>query len=310
MIDLLAEVEAYDQSVHYDMLLRRAGEGTVSLSYCPERAVPWPLRGVHRWSEADLVRVNGTLLKVEEAIAYFDFIWDEAPIIERLVNLGLIREQLLREPITLTDAELQEAMDQFRAAKKLFKAQDTLQWLERHGMTHESLERYVADNAIVDKLRDRIAAGRVEEYFEQHAGDLDTARIARLEVRDEGHARALAGQIRTGRLDFFTAAQRCFLENAEGGAAVASGLFTVIERRQATASLREQLFTSMPGQLIGPLPVETGYALLCVLEIVPARLDSRTRAVIKNILFDDWLAQRRREARIEWCWGNASKTTT
>src|SRR3954454_12552406 len=60
-IDLLAEEEPYDQSVHYDVLLRRAGEGTVSLSYCPEPAIPWPLRGVHRWSDAELVRVNATV---------------------------------------------------------------------------------------------------------------------------------------------------------------------------------------------------------------------------------------------------------
>jgi len=32
----------------------------------------------------------------------------------------------MREPIALSDAELQEAMDKFRSAKKLFKAQDTL----------------------------------------------------------------------------------------------------------------------------------------------------------------------------------------
>src|SRR5262245_49738026 len=54
-VDLLWEEEAYDQSVHYDALLRLSGEGTISLSFCPERALPWPLRGVQRWSEADLV---------------------------------------------------------------------------------------------------------------------------------------------------------------------------------------------------------------------------------------------------------------
>src|SRR3954470_24007106 len=57
-IDLLAEEQVFDQSVHYDALIRRGAEGTVSLSYCPERAVPWALRGVHRWNEGDLVRVN------------------------------------------------------------------------------------------------------------------------------------------------------------------------------------------------------------------------------------------------------------
>src|ERR1700694_2214608 len=91
-IDLLAEEMAFDHSVHYDPLLRLSGEGTGSLSYCPERAVPWPLRGVHRSNEADLVRVNANVLQVDAAMACLD-IWDEAPIIEQLVNLCLIHEE-------------------------------------------------------------------------------------------------------------------------------------------------------------------------------------------------------------------------
>lgn len=307
-IDLLAEEEAFDQSVHYDALLRRAGEGTVSLSYCQERAIPWPLRGVHRWSEGDLVRVNANVLAVDAAMACLDFIWDEAPVIERLVNLCLIQEELEREPIVLSDAELQEAMNKFRSAKKLFKAEDTLGWLERHGMSHEKLERYVSESAMVPKLRDRIAAGRVDEYFRQHAGDFDRARIVRLEVTDESEARELAEQIRAGRQEFFAAAERSYFDAAERGRPPAAALFAVIERREAAATFREQLFAAAPGQLVGPVPVETGQALLRVLAIVPARLDDRTRAAIKNILFEDWLAERRQTARIEWCWGNASKT--
>lgn len=307
-IDLLSEEEAYDQSVHYDVLLRRAGEGTVSLSYCPERAVPWPMRGVHRWTDAQLVRVNATVLKVDQAMACLDFIWDEAPIIERLVNLCLLQEELEREPITLSDAELQEAMDRFRAAKKLFKAQDTLAWLERHGMTHEGLERYVTNEALVDRLRDRAVGDGVERYFREHPGAFDTARVARLEVADEGRARELAEEIRAGRLDFYAAAERCFAEAAERGAPPRAGLLAVIQRRQAAPALREQLFAAAPGQLVGPVPAEGGHALLRVLAVVPAQLDGRTRAAVKNVLFDEWLAERRRAARIEWFWGNASKT--
>ena len=164
-IDLLAEEEAFDQSIHYDALIQSPGEGTVSLSYCPERVVPWPLRGVHRWREGDLVRVNANVLPVDAAMACLDFIWDEAPTIERLVNMCLIQEELDRQPIDLNDAELQQAMNQFRAAKKLFKTDDTLRWLERHGMTHEKLERYVADRAIVPKLRDRITADPSKNTF-------------------------------------------------------------------------------------------------------------------------------------------------
>jgi putative peptide maturation system protein len=308
-IDLLAEEEAFDQSVHYDALLRRSGEGTVSLSYCPEHAVPWPLRGAHRWREGDLVRVNANVLPVDAAMACLDFIWDEAPIIERLVNMCLIQEELDRNPIDLTDAELQEAMDQFRAAKKLFKAEDTLRWLERHGMTHEKLERYVADRAIVPKLRDRLVADHVDEYFHQHPHDFDTARIARVDVTNETQARDLAGQIRSGAQDFIAVAERFFLEAAEHGAPPKQNLFAIVERRQAEPALRDQLFSGDMGQLVGPVPVEAGHALIRVLAIIPAQLNGRTRAVIKDILFNEWLTERRKAARIEWCWGNAAKTS-
>jgi putative peptide maturation system protein len=308
-IDLLAEEEAFDQSVHYDALLRHVGEGTVSLSYCPERAVPWPLRGVHRWSEGDLLRVNANVLQVDAAIACLDFIWDEEPTIERLVNMCIIQEELERQPIDLTDAELQDAMDQFRAAKKLFKAEDTLRWLEQHGMTHEKLERYVSERAIVPKLRDRIAASRVEEYFCQHQADFDTARIARLEMADESQASKLAGQIRAGAQNFFAAAECLFCEAAERNAPSKAGLFATVERRQAEPAFRDQLFAATPGQLVGPIPVETGYTLMRVLAIIPAELNGRTRAAIKDIFFKDWLAERRQTSRIEWCWGDASKTS-
>ena len=72
--------------MHYDALLHRDGEGTVSLSYCPERTLPWPLRGVQRWSEMNLVRVNATDPEVDQAVALLDFIWDDAPMLKRLVD--------------------------------------------------------------------------------------------------------------------------------------------------------------------------------------------------------------------------------
>jgi putative peptide maturation system protein len=307
-IDLLTEEQSYDQSVHYDALIRRPGEGTVSLSYCPDRVVPWPLRGVHRWNEGDLVRVNTHVLQVEAAIACLDFIWDEAPTIERLLNLCIIREELDRQPIDLTDAELQEAMDRFRAAKKLFKAEDTLDWLDRHGMSHEKLESYVAESAIVPKLRDRVADGHVEEYFRRHPGDFDTAKIARFEVTDEWQARELANQIRAGALNFYMAAE-CLFEEGDRCKLPKADLFATIERRHAEPELRDRLFSASPDELVGPVATETGHALIRVLEIRAAQLDDRTRAAIQDILFDQWLAGRRQAAEIEWCWGNAGKIT-
>jgi hypothetical protein len=45
------------------------------------------------------------------------------------------------------------------------------------------------------------------------------------------------------------------------------------------------------------------YRVARVLRLTPARLDEATAAAIKQLLFDEWLAERRRAARIEWYWG-------
>ncbi|NJR75065.1 MAG: TIGR04500 family putative peptide maturation system protein [Scytonema sp. CRU_2_7] len=209
-MDLLWEEEAYDQSVHYDTLLHLAGEGTVSLSFCPDRALPWPMRGVHRWSEKDLVRVNNTVLTVAEAIACLDFIWDEVRIVNRLVDMCLLREVLEKDPIELSDAELQLAMNSFRRKHKLYKAEDTYRWLEQHSMTHEKLESLVANEVIVAKLRDHVTVEQVTDYFAVHKIDFDTAYIAQILFSDKENAHQVWEQIRSGEVNFYEAAQHCF----------------------------------------------------------------------------------------------------
>src|SRR5581483_7540265 len=134
-----------------------------------------PLRAVHRWSDADLLRVNHKTLQIDQALGCLDFLWEDRRLMDRLVNVCLIEEELAREPIQLTDAELQQAMDGFRRAHRLFTAEATFQWMERRGMTHAQLEKYVADEAIVALLRERVTAGGIEPYFEAHRAEFDRA---------------------------------------------------------------------------------------------------------------------------------------
>ncbi len=55
-LQLVWEQESYDHSFHFDVLVRTPDATTVSLGVCRDRALPWPLRGVHRftWDGATL----------------------------------------------------------------------------------------------------------------------------------------------------------------------------------------------------------------------------------------------------------------
>jgi putative peptide maturation system protein len=308
-MQLLWEQEAFDGFVHYDALLGLPEGGTVSLSYCPPRALPWPLRGVHRWSDADLVHVNGRILKVDQAVALLDFIWDEARLVESLLNACLMEEALEREPIELSDAELQREMDGFRIARRLYTAAKTHRWMERHGINHRTLEQFVANQAVAARLRERVTAGRVDEAFAARKTEFDTFRIARLDLPDEQSARQVSNRIRHGEVGFYEAAERCFMDNPGRTSAPSRPLLQVIYRRQLPRALADAIVAAPPNEVVGPIRTAEGSTLVRVLSITPACLDEPTRCAIQETLFADWLAERRRAATIEWCWGHARRTT-
>ncbi|MDQ3654772.1 MAG: TIGR04500 family putative peptide maturation system protein [Chloroflexota bacterium] len=304
-IDLLWEEETYDDSLHYDILMRRPDEGTISLAYCPDRALPWPTRGVQRWSEGHLMRVNGKVVRVAQAVACMDFIWDEAPVAERLVNASLVQAELERDPVDLSREQIQRAMDAFRRRRRLFTAEETLGWMRDRGLTPEHLERLVADEAAVVALRDRVVADRVESWFEQHQADFDTVSIARCTFPDEASAAEGLHRIRNGSLDFYELAQARFLDASPTN----GDLFSAVGRGTVSPAFEERVFAAAPGDLVGPICTdEDVYAVIRILGVSSGRLDESTRRKIKQILFDAWLDQRRRDAIIEWYWGTDDHT--
>jgi hypothetical protein len=148
----------------------------------------------------------------------------------------------------------------------------------------------------------------VEDYFEEHRADFDTAYIARIEFSDEESAHRTYEQIRIGGVDFYEAAQRCFLASAER-LELSSELFSVVQRRQMPPEQAQAIFAATPGEVMGPVHTGGGYAIIRILSLAPARLGERMRTTIKTILFEEWLAERRQAATIKWYWGNASRTS-
>lgn len=301
-MELVWEEEAYDGSMHYDVLLRPGDGTTTSVSSCRDGALPWPLRGVRRWSDADLAQVNGKLLKMKEAVIYLDVIWEQTAIANRLIDSALLREELDRHAVEIGDEELQRGMDGLRRTHKLYDAEATRRWMQQRGLTHEQLEQIVMDQLTYQKLGARVAEGRVERYFEDHRADLDTASVAQIECADEASAGHLARGIATGEVGFFEAAQQQFLA-APAPVRIA---FATLRRRDAGA-LAAAIFAAAVGDVVGPTRVGDRHVITRVLSLAPARLDEPTRAAVVSLLFEEWLAERRRTATITWFWGTSDR---
>jgi putative peptide maturation system protein len=331
-VRLVRQREEYDGSLHHALLIKEGDGATISLSWCHDRALPWPLRGVHRAGEHLLLRVNGVETPVARAIACLDFIWDESRLADRLISDSLVREALEEEP--LTDAELQAAMDAFRRARGLLTGAAVRAWLDRHHISHPELEELVAVEASVARLRSRVAFGRLGPWLAEHGHELDVARVARVEFTAEAGPRALAAD------GFLDAVEQAFAD----GTARPGEVFAALRRGELDGEMADQVFGAAPGTVVGPFPTAHGHLLIKVLAVEPAllpattaphtpalnaitsgaatsgtaasdttafdtsALDATVRDLAERRIFADWIEQRRNAAKIEWFWGTADRT--
>ncbi|MBG0826873.1 TIGR04500 family putative peptide maturation system protein [Planomonospora sp. ID67723] len=313
--------------VHYDMLIPVEG-GTVSLAFAPDRALPWPLRGAHHASEQVLLRVDGAEVTMEQAMALLEVLWTDTVPATRLVNASLVDRELESDPVELSPAELQEAVDAFRRARGLLTAEATRAWMAERGIDQARLEEVVAGEAAVARLRTRVVGPDVEAAFAADPGGWDALCVLRSRYADHEAARAAVVR-RAGAHRGSAGQDDPGTERAQDGAgpgqgdadrggteanALAPMAAEVLEHgadvrveRVRRRDLGPAAAGARAGDLLGPLEHEP--SIVEVLEVRPAELDQATRRDIESGLFTRWLADRRAEAELEWLWGTVPRTS-
>jgi putative peptide maturation system protein len=282
---LVRDHESYDGSTHHALVVRRDDGPTMSVSVATEPGLPWPLRGVSRTREFDLLDVNGTRLAVAQALAGLDGLFHDRPVMRRLIDACLVNEALSDGPVELTGTDLQAAADAVRHGKGLHSAEATRRWLDDRGLDLDDFAELVTRQAELDALRQRVAAPEVESWWEAHRHELATVLVAwwadgagpppadALARIRAAHRRGRPGAVTTWRVRDLP-----------------PGLAPVIGAVRGTPV---------------PVTLETGSAgTAVVLDRADAVLDADTRRLVTELVFDEWLARARRTARITWFWGD------
>lgn len=280
---LVADREAYDGSVAHALIVRTPDGSTVSLAVGGVRELPWPLRGVTRADERDLLEVDGTRLSVAEAMVRLDALLFETSTMRLLIDGCLVEAELAADPVPLTSADVQAAGDAFRRAKGLHGREQVQGWLSERGMDAADFTRLVTRNAELAGLRQRVTRGHVRRWFETHRDELATvALVWTADAPDDGTSpepwTALRVAVEVGR---------------------PGGVITRTAGELGRADLRV-------GDVV-PLDLDTP-ASGVVVAVRQAVLDERTRAEAHRRLFQEWLRDRRDRARITWFWGQPQRT--
>lgn len=303
-VDLVWDEEAFDGSFHYDALVRPANAGkTMSLSVCPDGELPWVLRGLQRWRDSELLRVNNVTLSVEQAITQLDVLWNSPGLMQRLIDHCIVEGELQRRDLQVSTAEIQQALNGLRRQRGLLTAAALQAWMESAGVTRATLQELATKLALRAKLRESIAAPRMKVPADSQLRQLDEIKVAVLEVGSEADAVYAAEVVRAGQMRLPEVAQELFLR------ASSNGQVQITLREDARHALAAQLEgCELAAGAVHVQAVGDGYRVVHVLGVKPADAGSQMTQRLKAKLFDDWLAEQRRAARIEWFWGDARHT--
>jgi putative peptide maturation system protein len=297
--DLVIDSQPGHPDVDFDLLLQVDSTGTIAVGWRPDRAVPWSVRYSEHWASNLVLSVNGRDLTIQEALQALRLKGDAEPNLSTaLVNHCLVTAAIRNDPPVVSDSELQDAADRFRAARGLYEAETTNRWLAESGLSLERFEVLLKARVQARKLVDRITPEQVGKYFTSHIDDLAKITVVRMYSRsaetlqqlvvsaaalNDFVGRTLASQSVDGDPEI-----RMVIETGYGG--------DVLPMSRADAT------SASVGTLVGPRLHCGEYCVARVLRHTPARLDPHTYRVVQERLFASWLEAERANAEIRWHW--------
>jgi putative peptide maturation system protein len=296
-LELLWDHEPLASVPAYDLLMSADAFGTVSLALVDD-GLPLPLRGMQRWRDAALLRVDGRMMLIQDVLALLEIAWGDTRLLDRLVDVMILRRELERAPFAAGDGELQRGVDELRRRHGLLTAAATDEWLAARGLSMLSIEAIVEEQLAFAHVRGRHVGEAARAAFDAAPARWDAINVVAFPVVTETAARSARDRWRRG--DDLLAVAAAELSPA-GSRAQRSIVFETVPRGEIEPLGPDDELA--PGHVLAARLRGAGPYVVSVRTISAADWDDATREAVETSLFDAWLAARRAAVRVEWNWG-------
>jgi putative peptide maturation system protein len=290
--DLLVDQQPGSREADYDVLMGAPDGGTVALSWRPDNGIPGGVQYADHWAANYVLTVNERHTSIQSALIYLNTVLKpRRNLMEDLINRLLIERAIDEAPPPVSRQETERAIDDFRRSQGLYTAAATRQWLDEMCLTMEALGRLVANNVRTRKFKRRVTADKVRPFYEAHRKDFDVLTILRVQVSSKARTLSLAKA--AARVGLWK-----FLQKRAGQLPTPNAQIATMYARE----LPPEFGSASLNTIVRPQGADLKHWMGQLLRRRAARFDQSTRASIEELLFQDWLADRRSQATIRWHW--------
>lgn len=187
-------------------------------------------------------------------------------------------------PPRYTQAEQQQAIQQFWQRQQIVTSDEQSNWLQTHHLTSNQVQELALRDFKLAQFKHAQWNDQVEAYFLQRQADLmqivySLIRVKEVELANDLYARIQAGQ------PFATLAQ----QYSQGGEAKTGGRIGPVPLHRPHPVIRKILVNSKPGEVGAPQSIEGWFVLIRLEHCISASLDETTHQQLLDELFHRWL---------------------
>ncbi len=209
-------------------------------------------------------------------------------ICERIFSQDIVEQAAQERGITVEPDEIQAEADRQRRQLQLENASDTYAWLADQLITPELWELGIRDRLLAENVAGSLFDEEVEAYFIEHQLEFEQITLYRIVVPYSALAQELFYRIEEDEISFYEAAH---LYDTDTTRRLKCGYEGRHHRWALPPQIAAVAFSRQMGELIGPVKSEQGYDLLLVEERIPAELTDEVHQLIRDRLFQSWIAR-------------------
>ena len=200
----------------------------------------------------------------------------------------LLRERIIDEAtasIECSSEEIDRAYQKFYQTNRINSDKELQVWLQHHSMTVPQLELAVIRPLKLQKFKQQTWGNQLESYFWQRKSDLDLVVYSTIKVTDKDLAQELFFRLSEGEQTFAEAAR----QYSQGIEAYTGGIMAPISIGRLPKSLSQVIRFLNPGEIYRPIAFNNCFAIVCLEQIIPAKLNSLTAQSLLDEMFESWL---------------------
>jgi len=239
------------------------------------------------------LNVGNRSISLGQALRYLQRSGKLMPFMSEIVGQHLMFEEIQsRADLEVGVAELEKAVETFRANQQLSDPDRFQQWLVGQGLSYGAFCTRVADELKIEKLKSHISEQNLSAYFESNHAALDQIKLTYIVANEQSVADELRKRIGRKKSNFDVIAAECINQVFLHESNQLSLKKETLRRGQLRQELKQALDQASPGDLVGPIEVEQRWWIIKVEDVQTAKLEGDLKQQLEADFFKQWLNER------------------